>query len=67
MDFDGPVGPRRNWYAVDHADGVGPDYTQTRKQVLEGYIDEEADYGPSDDEDKDLEWRHSKRSRPVIG
>ena len=40
----------------------GPDHAAPG---IDGYSDEDPDYGPSDDEDKDLCWRHSKRSMPV--
>ena len=44
----------------------GPDnHPKTWAQQLDGFSDEDPDYGPSDDEDKDPEWRHSKRDRPV--
>ena len=44
----------------------GPDnHPKTWAQQLDGFSDEDPDYGPSDDEGNDLEWRHSKRDRPL--
>ena len=63
------LGPREITLLNDRVQTVGPDYgSRTFLQSLDGYSDEEPDYGPSDDEDRDRDdvWRHEKRLRPCI-
>jgi hypothetical protein len=63
-------GPRESRLLHDRVHTVGPDYEMSRtfSQLLDGYSDEEAYCGPSDDEDDDRDdvWRHKARLRPCI-
>jgi hypothetical protein len=44
----------------------GPDnHPRTWTQQIDGFSDEDPDYGPSDDKEKPLEWRHSKRDKTL--
>ncbi len=40
-------------------------HPRTWTQQIDGFSDEDPDYGPSDDEEKPLEWRHSKRDKTL--
>jgi hypothetical protein len=61
MDFYGPPGPRGNKYAVDHADGAGPEQmaashdTYTTRRFT-------ASHGVSGPHGADWGWRHESPS-----
>ena len=61
-------GPREATLLNDLVHTVGPDSgSRTFSQLLDGYSDEEPDYGPSDDEDlRNDVWRHQARLRSCI-